>query len=68
MLTYKQDLGATTIELFLGAITKPFQYLAYENQFAEALKRRDDPYLIDAFIDVGKSPDYNSNRDLFSRE
>ncbi|KAK7752931.1 hypothetical protein SLS62_005090 [Diatrype stigma] len=60
------DVGATTIELFLGAITKPFQYLAYENRLAEALKHRDDPYLTDAFIEVGKGPDYNSNRDLFS--
>lgn len=67
-LTLKQDVGATTLELFLGAIAKPFQYLAYENRFAEALKRHDDPYLIDAFIDVGKNPDYNSNRDLFSCE
>ncbi|RYP81679.1 hypothetical protein DL769_001911 [Monosporascus sp. CRB-8-3] len=61
-----KDLGATTLELFLCAITKPFQYTAYENRLAEAMKRHDDPYLRDAFIDVGRSPDYNSNRDLFS--
>ncbi|RYP14016.1 hypothetical protein DL765_006619 [Monosporascus sp. GIB2] len=39
---------------------------AYENRLAEALKCQDDPCLTDAFIDVGESPDYNSNRDLFS--
>ncbi|RYP09173.1 hypothetical protein DL764_001444 [Monosporascus ibericus] len=61
-----KDLGVTTLELFLCAITKPFQYTAYENRLAEAMKRQDDPYLIDAFIDVGGSPDYHSNRDLFS--
>ncbi|RYP51277.1 hypothetical protein DL768_003374 [Monosporascus sp. mg162] len=66
VLTCSKDLGATALELFLCAITKPFQYTAYENRLAEAMKRNDDPYLIDAFIDVGGSPDYNSNRDLFS--
>ncbi|RYP74508.1 hypothetical protein DL771_002982 [Monosporascus sp. 5C6A] len=60
------DLGTTTLELFICAITKPFQYTAYENRLAEAMKRHDDPYLIDAFINVGERPDYNSNRELFS--
>ncbi|RYP28054.1 hypothetical protein DL767_007385 [Monosporascus sp. MG133] len=66
VLTCSKDLGATTLELFLCAITKPFQYTAYENRLAEAMKCHDDPYLVDAFIDVGGNPDYNSNRDLFS--
>ncbi|RYP58794.1 hypothetical protein DL770_010355 [Monosporascus sp. CRB-9-2] len=66
VLTCSKDLGATTLELFLCAITKPSQYTAYENRLAEAMKCHDDQYLIDAFIDVGGSPDYNSNRDLFS--
>ncbi len=68
LLIRLKDLGVTTLEIFLGAITKPFEYLAYETRLAEALKRHGDPYLTDAFIDVGKSPDYNSNRDLFSRK
>ena len=67
LLTIQKELGVTALELFLVAITKPFQFLGYENRLAEAIKRHGDPYLEDAFIDVGKSPDYNSNRDLFSR-
>lgn len=58
----------SALELFLTAVTKPFQFLGYENRLAEEIKRHGDPYLADAFIDVGKSPDYNSNRDLFSRK
>jgi hypothetical protein len=64
-LTIVKDLGTTVHELFLSALVKPCQFLAYENRFAQALKRKDDPYLRDAFVDVGKHPDYNTNRDLF---
>ncbi|KAI0007953.1 Mus7/MMS22 family-domain-containing protein [Xylariaceae sp. FL0662B] len=61
-----KDLGATILDLFLVEVVKPFEFLAYENRFAQAIKRHGEPYLKDAVIEIGNSPDYNSNRSLFS--
>ncbi|KAI1780676.1 Mus7/MMS22 family-domain-containing protein [Hypoxylon cercidicola] len=60
-----KDLGGTILDLFLLELVKPFNFLAYENQLALAIKRHDDTYLKGAAIEVGNSPDYQSNRDLF---
>ncbi|KAI1381318.1 Mus7/MMS22 family-domain-containing protein [Hypoxylon crocopeplum] len=61
-----KDLGGTILDLFLMELVKPFRFLAYENRLALIIKRRGDRYLKNAAIEVGNSPDYNSNRDLFS--
>lgn len=65
---YVQDLGATTLDLFLLELVKPFSFLAYENRLALAIKHCGDLYLKDAIVEAGNSPDYYSNRDLFSRK
>ncbi|KAI0537010.1 Mus7/MMS22 family-domain-containing protein [Xylaria digitata] len=62
-----KDLGLTPLGLFLVEITKPFQYLAYENRLAMSFKRLDETYLENTTIKVGDMPDYSSNRDLFNR-
>ncbi|KAI0484537.1 Mus7/MMS22 family-domain-containing protein [Xylariaceae sp. FL0804] len=66
ILIGENDLGTTRLELFLGEIVKPYKYFAYENRLATAMKLQGDPLLKGAIIDAGKSPDYDSNRDLFS--
>ncbi|KAI1428403.1 Mus7/MMS22 family-domain-containing protein [Xylaria sp. FL1777] len=60
------DVGLTPLDLFLAEITKPFEYLAYENRLAMSFKRRSEAYLESAIVEVGNTPDYNSNRDLFN--
>ncbi|KAL7624528.1 hypothetical protein AAE478_006093 [Parahypoxylon ruwenzoriense] len=60
-----KDLGGTITDLFLMELVKPFNFLAYENRLALAIRRHDDPYLKEAVIEAGNSPDYNSNQDLF---
>ncbi|KAI1139840.1 Mus7/MMS22 family-domain-containing protein [Hypoxylon sp. FL0543] len=62
-----QDVSGSILDLFLMELVKPLDLLAYENRLALALKRRGDPYLKDAVVEIGISPDYNSNRDLFAR-
>ncbi|KAI1657379.1 Mus7/MMS22 family-domain-containing protein [Daldinia decipiens] len=61
-----KDLGGSILDLFLKELVKPWKFLAYENRLALAIKRHGDPYLKDAVIEGGNSPDYNSNRALFS--
>ncbi|KAI1495850.1 Mus7/MMS22 family-domain-containing protein [Biscogniauxia marginata] len=61
-----KDLGMTILDLFLGEIVKPYEYLAYENRLAAGMKHHGDPYLKDAVVEIGNSPDYSSNRDLFA--
>ncbi|KAI1388503.1 Mus7/MMS22 family-domain-containing protein [Hypoxylon trugodes] len=61
-----KDLYGTILELFLIEIVKPLSFVAYENRLALAIKRHGNPYLRDAVVEIGNSPDYNSNRDLFS--
>ncbi|KAI0130645.1 Mus7/MMS22 family-domain-containing protein [Daldinia grandis] len=61
-----KDLGGSILDLFLRELVKPWKFLAYENHLALAIKRHGDPYLEDAVIESGNSPDYNSNRALFS--
>jgi hypothetical protein len=58
-------LGFSLLELWLLAIVKPRQYLAYENQLAEQLKRREEPFVPEAVVGLAIDPDYGSNRDLF---
>ncbi|KAI3320600.1 hypothetical protein HD806DRAFT_225290 [Xylariaceae sp. AK1471] len=61
-----KDLGLTSLDLFLSEITKPFEYLAYENRLAMSLKQHGEVCLENAIIEVGNTPDYSSNRDLFN--
>ncbi|RYC55795.1 hypothetical protein CHU98_g10412 [Xylaria longipes] len=60
------DLGLTPLDLFLAEIIKPFEHLAYENRLAMSFKRLGGAYLQDTIIEVGNTPDYSSNRDLFN--
>ncbi|KAI1412377.1 Mus7/MMS22 family-domain-containing protein [Hypoxylon sp. FL1857] len=62
-----KDAGGSILELFLMELVKPLNFLAYENRLAMALKRRGDPYLKDATIEIGNDPDYNTNKGLFAR-
>ncbi|KAI0192711.1 Mus7/MMS22 family-domain-containing protein [Xylaria flabelliformis] len=61
-----KDLGLTSLDLFLAEIIKPFEHLAFENRLAMSFKRIGEAYLQDATIEVGNTPDYSSNRDLFN--
>ncbi|KAI0202541.1 Mus7/MMS22 family-domain-containing protein [Astrocystis sublimbata] len=61
-----KDLGVTPMDLVLIEIIKPSEYLAYENRLAMSFKRIGEPYLQDAIIEVGNTPDYSSNRNLFN--
>lgn len=58
-------LAPSLIELWLLALVKPRQFLSYENQLAEELKRRNEPFVPDAVVGLSIDPDYGSNRDLF---
>ncbi|KAI0914613.1 Mus7/MMS22 family-domain-containing protein [Ustulina deusta] len=61
-----KDIGFTPLDLFLAEIAKPFEYLAYENRLATSFKRLGETYLENTIIEVGNTPDYKSNRDLFN--
>jgi hypothetical protein len=52
--------------VLLSEITKPFEYLAYEYRLAMSLKQLGEAYLKNVIIEVGNTPNYSSNRDLFS--
>lgn len=58
----------TILDLFLMELVKPWSLLGYENRLALTIKRHGDPYLKDTVIEISNSPDYNSNRELFSRK
>ena len=62
-----KDIGATILHLWMLSIVKPLRSLAYENYFADTLKRHGMPYMERAFVAVGSTPDYASNRDYFER-
>ncbi|KAI0106995.1 Mus7/MMS22 family-domain-containing protein [Nemania sp. FL0031] len=61
-----KDLGLTPLDLLLTETTKPLEHLAYENRLAVSFKRLRESYLENAVIEVGNTPDYSSNRDLFN--
>ncbi|KAK8087220.1 Mus7/MMS22 family protein [Apiospora phragmitis] len=60
-----QDIDTTPVGVLLDAIAKPSEALAYENQLAYAVKQHASKYIQDVPVELGNSPDYNSNRDLF---
>ncbi|KAI1343710.1 Mus7/MMS22 family-domain-containing protein [Xylariaceae sp. FL0016] len=62
-----KDLGVATWDILCGELVKPARFLAYENQLAAAIQRHGGLYLQEARIVAHSSPDYNSNRELFSR-
>jgi hypothetical protein len=53
------------LDLFLTEITKPTEFLAYENRLAISLKGLGEVFLENAVMEVGNTPDYGSNRELF---
>ncbi|KAM5382810.1 hypothetical protein ACJZ2D_002201 [Fusarium nematophilum] len=59
------DAGFTLSEVWALSIVKPRQYLAYENQFAEELRRQQKEFVPEAVTSLAINPDYNTNRDLF---
>lgn len=59
------DAGFTLSELWMLAIAKPRQFLAYENQLAEQLRKLGKDFVPDAVTGLAINPDYNTNRDLF---
>ncbi|GAW27273.1 putative protein mms22 [Rosellinia necatrix] len=61
-----KDLGVTPLNLFLAEITKPFEFLAYESRLAMSFKQLGETYLGNSVIDIGKTPNYSSNGDLFN--
>ncbi|KAK8006188.1 hypothetical protein PG991_012485 [Apiospora marii] len=66
-VTNFQDINATPIGVLLDAIAKPSKALAYENRLAYAVKQHASKYLQSVPVEVGNTPDYNSNRDLHHR-
>ncbi|KAI1178188.1 Mus7/MMS22 family-domain-containing protein [Nemania sp. FL0916] len=60
-----KDLGLAPLDLFFAEITKPLEYLAYENRLATSFRGIGGVYLEGAVIEIGNAPDYTSNRDLF---
>ncbi|KAK8862653.1 Mus7/MMS22 family-domain-containing protein [Apiospora arundinis] len=58
------DLNTTPIGVLLDAIVKPYEALSYENRLAYAVKQH-GRYIKDIPVELGNTPDYNSNRDLF---
>lgn len=63
-----KDIGSSILELWMLAIVKPEQFLAYEIRLAETLKRHDLPYLRKAFVPTnGQTPNsYDTNRAFFA--
>ncbi|KAK8039421.1 hypothetical protein PG993_007832 [Apiospora rasikravindrae] len=60
-----QDLDTTPLWVLVDAIAKPSEALTYENRLAYAVKQHATEHLQDVPVELGNSPDYNSNRDLF---
>ncbi|KAF4335548.1 hypothetical protein FBEOM_10584 [Fusarium beomiforme] len=59
------EAGFPLSEVWALSIVKPRPYLAYENQFAEQLLRKQKEFVPDAVTGLATNPDYNTNRDLF---
>ena len=59
------DAGFTLHELWMLAIVKPRNSLAFENNFAEQLVRHGKEFVPEAVAGLVVSPDYSTNRDLF---
>jgi hypothetical protein len=59
-----QAINTNLLELFLFAIAKPCEGLAYEYKLAEALRRTNDCCLKDVIVPKCR-PGYAANRDLF---
>ncbi|TPX13226.1 uncharacterized protein E0L32_006426 [Thyridium curvatum] len=61
-----RDIGSSPLELWMLSIVKPWVSLSYENYLGEMLKYHHLPFVARAFVPVGLSPTYNSNRDMFA--
>ncbi|KAF4980071.1 hypothetical protein FZEAL_3852 [Fusarium zealandicum] len=59
------EVGFTLSEVWTLSIVKPREYLAYENQFAEELRRQQKDFVPEAVTGLAINPDYSTNRDLF---
>lgn len=65
-ITEFKAINTTPLELFLCAIAKPYDGLAYEYALAGALKSQGHTCFKDILVS-SQSPDYGINRDLFDR-
>ncbi|OAA67320.1 hmg-i/hmg-y, DNA-binding protein [Niveomyces insectorum RCEF 264] len=62
-----KDLGTSILELWMLALVKPQQFLAYEIRLATTLQHHDLPYLRRAFVPAGDQvPSYDTNRAFFA--
>ncbi|KAL1913707.1 hypothetical protein Sste5344_000671 [Sporothrix stenoceras] len=62
-----KDLGNSILDLWMLAIVKPQQFLAYENRLAEVLRQHDLPYVRRAHVPANdQTPNYDTNRDFFA--
>ncbi|KAJ4324757.1 hypothetical protein N0V84_003739 [Fusarium piperis] len=59
------EAGFTLPDVWALSIVKPRRYLAYENQFAEELRRQQKDFVPEAVTGLAINPDYSTNRDLF---
>ncbi|KAL6866329.1 hypothetical protein ACO1O0_002437 [Amphichorda felina] len=59
------DAGFTLHEVWMLAIAKPRDSLAFENKLAEQLVRHGKEFVPEAVAGLAISPDYSTNRDLF---
>lgn len=59
------NAGFSLCEVWALSIVKPTQYLAYENQLAEQLRKHGQDFVPEALAYLAVKLDYNTNRDLF---
>lgn len=61
-----KDIDVTVFELWITLIIAPLCDLAFEEQFGEALRRHDFPYVEKAIPLSRNNPQYNTNRNSFA--
>jgi hypothetical protein len=57
--------GLSLRELWVLALVKPYEALAYENTLAQRLIRQREPFVPEAAQGLSIRPDYRTNRDMF---
>ncbi|KAK3490521.1 Mus7/MMS22 family-domain-containing protein [Neurospora hispaniola] len=62
-----KDIETNILSLWVQSIIKPMRFLGYETYLAEVLQQRGLPFLAEADVSAGMTPDYNIHLDLFSR-
>jgi hypothetical protein len=61
-----KNLETSVFGLWMMAIVKPNRLLGYENYLAEALKKKDAPFLDRTSVAAGITPDYDANVAYFA--